>query len=323
MRLKGGEVESQVESHVGKTIGLWIGVLVAVGASAAEYRLGPVDEVTVDAVGAPEIAGRSYRVDPGGNIRLPLIGAIHAAGLSPGDLEEQIRGRLDRYLRDPQVSVAVTAFGSRPVSVLGAVGSPGVHQVEGGRTLTETLSKAGGLNDEAGPRLTLTRRADQGKPDLPQAELDDSGRFWIAQVDLRELVEGRAPRADILVAPHDVLSVPRAEQAYVIGAVESPGAFLLKAREGLTVLEALAHAGGLAKYADVKKARILSPDGAGGRSEKPVNLKSIIAGNAEDPLLRPDEVLFVPVNGGKAAAAHLGRAALSIGTGAAIWTAAR
>jgi polysaccharide export outer membrane protein len=302
---------------------LWVAVLFAVGASASEYRLGPDDEVTVDAVGAPEIAGRSYRIDPGGNIRLPLIGAIQAAGLSPDALEEQIRARLDRYLRNPQVSVAVSAFGSRPVSVLGAVGSPGVHQVEGGRTLTETLSKAGGLNEEAGSRLTLTRRAEEGKPGLPDAELDESGRFWIAHMDLRELVEGRAPWADILVAPHDVLSVPRAEQAYVIGAVESPGAFLLRAQEGLTVLEALAHAGGLAKYADVKKARILRPDGAGGRNERQVNLKSIIAGNAEDPLLRPDDVLFVPINGGKAAAAHLGRAAISIGTGAAIWTAAR
>ena len=308
---------------MGKICGFLISALLVASAPGADYRLGPDDEVTVDAVGAPEIAGRSYRVDPGGDIRLPMIGAIQAGGLSPEELEEQIRLRLDRYLRDPQVSVAVSAFGSRPVSVLGEVGAPGVHQIEGGRTLTETLSKAGGLKAEAGPLLSLTRRADQGKPDLPGAELDSSGRFWIAHADLRDLTEGRAPELDILVAPHDVLSVPRAEQAYVIGAVESPGAFPLRARDGLTVLEALAHAGGLAKYADVKRARILSPDGDGGRRERAVNLKSIIAGNAEDPILRPDDVLFIPLNGGKAAAAQIGRAALSIGTGAAIWTAAR
>jgi polysaccharide export outer membrane protein len=289
----------------------------------ADYRLGPDDQVAIDAIGAPEISGKAYRVDPGGDVRLPLVGAVRAEGLSPAELEDAIRERLDRYLRDPQVAVSVSTFGSRPVSVLGEVGAPGVHQVEGGRTLTETLSKAGGPKAEAGPRLTLTRRAEQGKPALPDAELDPSGRFWIAHADLWALLEGRAPGQDISVAPHDVLSVPRAEQAYVIGAVESPGAFPLRDRDGLTVLEALAHAGGLAKHADLKRARILSPDGAGGRQERGVNLKTIIAGNAKDPLLRPDDVLFVPLHAGKAAAAQLGRAALTIGTGAAIWTAAR
>ena len=296
----------------------WLGV-----AQAAEYRLGPEDEVTVDAIGAPEINGRSYRVDPGGDLRLPLVGAVRAEGLSPAELEDSIRQSLDRYIRDPQVSVAVRVIGSRPVSVLGEVGAPGLHQVEGGRTLTETLSKAGGLKPEAGPLLTLTRRADQGKPELPGAELDPSGRFWVAHADVRALTEGRAPGLDIPVAPHDVLSIPAAQQAYVIGAVTRPGAFALKAREGLTVLEALAHAGGLSKHAKVKRARILTPNGAGGRIEREINLKSIIAGSAEDPLLRPDDVLFVPLDSGRVAAAHLGRAALAIGTGAAIWTAAR
>jgi polysaccharide export outer membrane protein len=292
-------------------------------APCAEYRLGPDDEVTIDAIGVPEIAGRAFRVDPGGDVRLPLIGVVKAEGLSPAELEDSIRQRLDRYVREPQVSVGVHAFGSRPVSVLGEVGSPGLHQAEAGRTLTETLSRAGGLKPEAGPQLTLTRRADQGPPGLPDAKLDASGRFWIAHADLRALLEGRIPEQDIAVEPHDVISIPRAEQAYVLGAVESPGAFLLRARDGLTVLEALAHAGGLARHANVKNAAILSPDGAGGRLERGVNLKSIIAGKAADPLLQPDDVLFVPFHAGKAAAAQIGRAALSIGTGAAIWTAAR
>ena len=308
---------------MGKACWCLVGIACCGVAYGAEYRLGPEDEVTVDAIGAPEINGRPYRVDPGGDVRLPLVGAVRAEGLSPSELEDSIRQRLDRYIREPQVSVAVSAFGSRPVSVLGEVGSPGLHQVEGGRTLTETLSKAGGLKPDAGPLLTLTRRSDQGQPELPGAKLDPSGRFWVARADVRAITEGRAPQLDIPVAPHDVISVPRAQQAYVIGAVAHPGAFALKAREGLTVLEALAHAGGLSKHAKVKRARILSPGAAGGRREREINLKSIIAGAAEDPLLGPDDVLFVPTDSGRAAAAQLGRAALTIGTGVAIWTAAR
>jgi polysaccharide export outer membrane protein len=292
-------------------------------AQGADYRLGTNDEVTIDAIGAPEISGRAYRVDPSGDIRLPLVGVVRAEGLSPSELEESIRQRLDRYLRDPQVSVGMRAFGSRPISVLGEVGSPGVHQAEAGRTLTETLSSAGGVTPEAGPQLTLTRRAEQGAPALPDAELDTSGRFWIAHADLQALLGGRIPEQNIPVEPHDVISVPRAQQTYVLGAVESPGAFPLRARDGLTVLEALAHAGGLARYADAKGARILSPDGAGGRRERGVNLKTILAGKAPDLQLEPDDVLFVPFHGAKAAAAQIGRAALSIGTGAAIWSAAR
>ncbi|MCB9383625.1 MAG: polysaccharide biosynthesis/export family protein [Bryobacterales bacterium] len=285
--------------------------------------MGPDDRITVDAIGAPEIAGREYRIDPGGEVRLPMIGSVGAEGRTPAEVEEEIRARLDRYIRDPQVSVAVSTFGSRPVSVLGQVAQPGVHQIEGGRTLRETLSQAGGLKDDAGVILTLTRRAEQGKPELPDAALDASGRFWVAHTDLRALADGHAPALDILVAPHDVLSVPRAEQAYVIGAVQQPGAFSLQAREGMTVLEALAQAGGLAKHADTKGARILRSDGAGGRSERAVDVKAILAGASEDVRMEPDDVLFIPIHGGKAAAAQLGKAAINIGTGAAIWTVAR
>jgi protein involved in polysaccharide export with SLBB domain len=89
------------------------------------------------------------------------------------------------------------------------------------------------------------------------------------------------------------------------------------------VLEALAHAGGLVKHAAVKRARILSPEDGGGRAEREIDLKAIMAGNTEDPLLRPDDVLFVPLSSGKSAAAQLGRAALTVGAGVAIWTAAR
>ncbi|MEZ5367060.1 MAG: polysaccharide biosynthesis/export family protein, partial [Bryobacterales bacterium] len=113
---------------MGKKYGLLIGVCLCAATAVAEYRLGPDDRITVDAIGAPEIAGREYRIDPGGEVRLPMIGSIGAEGRTPAEVEQEIRARLDRYIRDPQVSVAVHSFGSRPVSVLGQVATPGVHQ---------------------------------------------------------------------------------------------------------------------------------------------------------------------------------------------------
>lgn len=300
-------------------------VILALAPSAArsdEYRLGAEDLLTIDAVGMPELSARSWRIDPNGNLRLPMAGAVAAAGKTPAELEDAIAAQLERYIISPQVSVAVEELGSRPISVLGAVRNPGLQQLRGPRTLTEALSSANGLAEDAGPALLLTRRQENGPPPIP-AELDPSGRFYIARIELAPLLDGRSPGLNVAVQPHDVLSVPRAEQVYVIGAVEKAGAFPLRDGRAVTVMGALAMAGGLAPYAESREARILRPNPGGGREETPIDLKAILAGESADVELGREEVLFVPRSGGKAIAAQIGRAALSIGTGAAIWVAVR
>lgn len=289
---------------------------------AQEYRLGAEDLLAIDALGAPELRAREWRIDPTGNLRLPLIGAVRAGGRTPTELEAAIGERLQRYVIDPKVSVAVEELGSRPVSVLGAVRNPGLQQLRGPRTLAEALSAANGLAPDAGPALLLTRRRENGSPPIA-GELDASGKFYIARIELAPLLDGRSPELNVLVAPHDVLSVPRAEQVYVIGAVEKAGAFPLRDGRPVTLMAALAMAGGLAPYAESRNARILRPNPGGGRSETSVDLKAILAGRGADLPLGREEVLFIPRSGGKAIAAQIGRAALSIGTGAAIWVAAR
>lgn len=292
------------------------------GQAIDEYRLGAEDLLAIDALGAPELRARSWRIDPTGNVRLPLIGAVHAAGKTPAELEEALAERLRRYVIDPKVSVAVEELGSRPVSVLGAVRNPGLQQLRGPRTVAEALSVANGLAPDAGAHLLLTRRRDNGSPPIP-SELDAGGKFYVARIALAPLLDGRSPELNVLVAPHDVLSVPHAEQVYVIGAVEKAGAFPLRGDRPVTVMGALAMAGGLAPYAESREARILTPNPDGGRSETPVDLKAILAGRGADRPLAREEVLFIPRSGGKAIAAQIGRAALTIGTGAAIWVAAR
>ncbi|MBI1356994.1 MAG: hypothetical protein GC160_21860 [Acidobacteria bacterium] len=287
-----------------------------------EYRLGPDDLLAITAVGSPELASRPWRVDPTGGLRLPLIGAVPASGRTPEELETAIAEKLGRYVLSPKVSVAVEEIGSRPVSVLGAVRSPGLQQLRGNRTVAEALSAAGGLAPDAGAALLLTRPRENGEPPIP-AELDAGGKFYVARLPLAPLLDGSAPELNIAVAPHDVLSVPRAELFYVIGAVERAGAFPLRDGRPATITEALALAGGLAQHADSRRARILSRDGAGGRTETIVDCKAILAGEGPDRPLSSDQVLFVPHHGGKAIASQIGRAALSIGTGAAIWVAAR
>ena len=206
----------------------------------SSYFLGPDDAVTVHVLGSEEVASAPLRIGPRGYLSMPLAGRVAAAGRTVEQLEELLRERLKTYIRDPQVSVGVAEFRSRPVSVLGAVNRPGVHQVEGRKSLVEMLSLAGGVSQEAGPWVKITRRVESGVIPLPGARTDVAGRFSVAEVRLGDLLEARRPELNIPIQPRDVIAVPRADMVYVIGGVNRAGRFVLNDRESVTVLQALA-----------------------------------------------------------------------------------
>src|SRR6185369_8663847 len=108
------------------------------------------------------ISGKTQRLDPNGDLRLPMVGRVHAAGMTLEQLEAELSKRLAVYLQDPDVAVTVTEFKSQPVSVIGAVTTSGVHQLEGRKTLIEMLSLAGGVDAEAGATVRIARRVDVG-----------------------------------------------------------------------------------------------------------------------------------------------------------------
>jgi polysaccharide export outer membrane protein len=284
------------------------------------YVLGPDDQVTVRALEVDEIGDRPMRIDMSGHLRLPLAGRIHAAGLTAEQLETEIANRLRAYVKDPQVSVFVTDFRSQPVSVLGAVVSPGVQQLQGRKSLFEILSMAGGLRQDAGHSIRITRRKEWGPIPLPSALPDPTGSFSVAAVSVKSVVEGRNPQENILVCPNDVVSVPRADMIYVIGAVKRAGGFVLNENENLSVLQALSLAEGLDRTAAPKAARILRPaPGAAARTEVAVDLRKIIAGRSADQPLNAGDILFVPVSAARSATVRGLEAALQIGTGVVIW----
>src|SRR5205823_6160687 len=122
------------------------------------YVLGPDDQIIIRALEAEEISEKPVRIDSRGMIRMPLIGQIHAAGLNLDELEAIVRTRLEKYYKNPQVGVSLVEYHSQPVSVMGAVRTPGVQQLQGQKSLMETLSSAGGLLPEAGYVVKITRR---------------------------------------------------------------------------------------------------------------------------------------------------------------------
>jgi polysaccharide export outer membrane protein len=258
-----------------------------------DYVLGSDDEIAIRALDADEVSNKPMRIDGTGNINIPMLGRVRAAGLTVRDLEAVINSKLEEYVREPQVSILILAYRSQPVVVIGSFNKPGTLQLEGHKTLIEVLAMAGGLNPEAGGVLKITRRAQWGKIPLPDSTLDQSCECSIANIKLRSLLESSKPEENIIIMPHDILSVPQGQKVYVIGEVHKPGAFIIADNEGTSVLRLVAMAEGLGSAAS-REAQILRPVIGSNRVSIPVNIKEIMAGKKTDVPVHADDILFVP-----------------------------
>ena len=280
------------------------------------YTLAPDDKIMITALDAEEVTTKvPLRIDPKGNIALPLVGRIHAAGLTTEQLEEAIEAQLKKYLQEPDVSVYLVEMRPQPVSVLGAVQVPGVQQILGKKTLYEVISMAGGIRQDAGYEIKLTRRLEWGRIPLPNAANDPSGQYSIASINIKSVMDAANPAENIEVKPNDVISVPKGEIVYVIGSVHKPGGFVMGEKQNVSALQILALAEGLDRFADTKKSRIMRPvPNSELRTEIPIDLKLILDGKAQDMKLQANDVLFIPRSGKKAAAVRGMEAALGMGT---------
>src|SRR5579863_6808437 len=155
------------------------------------YILGPQDTILIKALNAEELGTLPYPIDLQGNIKVPMVGRIHAAGLTIEQLEAMLTEGLKEYLQDPIVTVTVAEFHSQPISVLGQVANPGVHQIQGHKTLFEVISEAGGLKPDAGNTIKITRRKEWGPIPLQGAIADSSSQFSVAEVTIRSVMEAQ------------------------------------------------------------------------------------------------------------------------------------
>jgi polysaccharide biosynthesis/export protein len=290
------------------------------GQVRSTYLLGPDDQLDISGPELSEGDNKPVRVDGDGDIQAPLVGRVHVAGLTVQETEQQLNKVLSKYIRHPQAVVTVAEVRSQPVSVLGAVNTPGVHQVQGHKTLLEMLALAGGIRSDAGYSVRITRQLEWGCIPLPKAEFDPSGHFSVAELNLKRIMEAKNPGENIQIFPHDVISVPKAEMVYVIGEVKRSGGFVLGEHQTMSVLQVLSLAEGLNGTADARHARILRlKRDADQREEMAVDVKDVLNGKKADIALRADDILFIPGSTGKKAALRAVEAAIQTGTGMAIW----
>jgi polysaccharide export outer membrane protein len=295
------------------------GEAVAAAPSAAptnvtSYVLGPEDQITVRVFAADDISDKPVQIDNDGTVTLPMIGQVHAAGLTVEQLQDNLVPAYKKYFKDPQVTVQVNDFRSQPVSVAGNVITPGVVQLRGNRNLMEVIGQAGGLRADAGDSVLITRNLSEGPIPVSGAFTDPTGKYSVAHINIRSIMSGKDPEANILIKPHDLITVPRARLVYVLGSVGRPGGYIMAENETMSVTQAIALAGGWDKMAALRSARILRADGGPTLQQIPANVKEIMENRTPDLQMQPDDILYIPNSMTKVIGARGAEAGLGVGT---------
>lgn len=256
----------------------------AVSAPAAAPPMGDIvigseDLLEVSVFELPQFS-TTARVQGDGTITMPLVGSIEVRGLKKKDVEAKIATALQsKYVNNANVSVNVKEYKSRQVSLLGEVKQPGAYYVMSQRTLLQLLSEAGGLSPTAGPKCYVFR------PGAPKIE-----------IDLRDLMVNGNPALNIPIYPGDVVNVPADVKTvvYVLGAVRNPGAVQLSSSMPVTLLAAIAAAGGPTESAKQSDIRIKRRTSVGEENLIKVNLKDILKGKSEDIPLFEGDIITIP-----------------------------
>jgi polysaccharide export outer membrane protein len=268
----------------------------------SSVKLGVGDLIEISVFGVPDLSTKA-RISGSGDAYLPLIDYVHVADLTIDEAQELIQKRLEDggFVRGPHVSIFVNESSSQAITMVGEVGRPGAYPAIGQRRLFDLISAAGGLTDKAGRNVTIEHHRNSGQ----KVELQLSPN----------LAEDTQNNVDVF--PGDMIIVSRAGIVYVMGDVQRPSGFRLSEDNALTVLEALALAGGKTRTSALNRTKILrkTPNGI---QEIPVNLKKILYAKAPDfPLVKGD-ILLIPGSAAKSAAYRTADVAVSLSTTMAV-----
>jgi polysaccharide biosynthesis/export protein len=275
----------------------------AVAISTADdtrYRIGPGDVLTILVRKAPELSSELVRVDQRGMIRIPMIDdEVQAACKTENELASQIATLYKEYKRSPSVDVIVRDYQSRPVAVIGAVMAPGQFRLQRQVRLLEMLSFAGGPSGSSGRVINIIHTGGPNVCEMPAAP--GEAKHYVAGLAVYELNDTLKGGEDDnpFVRPGDIISLPEADQVFIVGHVFSPRAISLRDKT-ITLSRAIAMAGGPQRDAKTSKIHIIRT-GADGNSkaELIVDLQAIQKRTAPDVVLLPNDIVEIPASTGK------------------------
>ncbi|MGB6903455.1 MAG: polysaccharide biosynthesis/export family protein [Acidobacteriaceae bacterium] len=266
-----------------------------------DVKIMPGDVIAIATYGAPELTtttstsvnapgGSSgsvngLKVGAQGEIVLPYLGAVRVAGMTPTEagiyLEKELKEK--GILVDPQVSVTLVDSPTRVITVLGEVQKPAPVPAFGELRLLDVISACGGFTPLASHTITV-RRPGEAEPITVLLSSDPKS----------------TDETNIPLMPGDTVIVPKVGSVFVIGQVKTPSAIPLSSNAPITVLRAIALAGGLNFDAALSKVVVIRKTPDDQHVEIQMDLKKVMHGKEKDIALASDDVLLVPINGFKA-----------------------
>jgi polysaccharide biosynthesis/export protein len=276
----------------------------------AAYRLGSGDVVKISILaGGEEQVAKEMVVGDTGDVTVPFIGKLPAAGLTINELEKQIVTPLARdYFVEPQVHLQIEEYRSLQFFISGAVKSPGIFSLDFIPSIMDLIAKAGGVTAERG-NLAYVLRGVKDPVRMAEEtgaleELDaDAPTESIAGtkpiiVDLQRLLDEGDMTENIRLATGDTVYIPpgtKLDQAttkiYVQGKVKRPGVF--EYQPGMTALAACIMAGGFDQFAAPNRARVIRHTDKE-RNVITIDLKKVQTGEAPDLPLQPGDRIHIP-----------------------------
>ncbi|MBV6632341.1 MAG: sugar transferase [Alphaproteobacteria bacterium] len=251
----------------------------AAGEPDPAYRVGPGDILSINVFDEPGLNQLLLRVDDRGQVQIPVLENFEVEGKTEVEIRDDLKEAFSDRFKDPWVLVQVAEYRSQPIYLLGEFNSPGVRYLERPTNIVQAVSLGNGIRESASLRGAQLRR---------------DGR--VLPIDVEALLRDGREEQNIWLQPGDTLFMPNASerQAYVLGAVEDPGAVSL-ARKPLTLLQAISQVGGpLTPAADMQQVRIIRAHSPLEGELLVVDADAILSGNMLDLPLQADDLVFVP-----------------------------
>ncbi|MBI4469480.1 MAG: polysaccharide biosynthesis/export family protein [Acidobacteria bacterium] len=296
-----------------------------------DYRIGPGDVIGIQVDDAPELSG-IFRVNAAGTISIPYLGKIDTGKKTAEELAGVIAdGLRGRYLKNPKVTILIRESNSSAFYMLGAVGKPGIFQVQGKPSMLKMLTLAGGLAENHGTTAFVIRElrsADQtpapaGNSAGPPPEHENGGQqeeptpplvdanYQLITVNINGLLRGRFEQ-NMMLEPGDIINIPATDVFFVSGEVKGAGSFPLK--EGTTLRQAISIAQGMTFRASPGHGIIFREDQATGKREEiRVDIGAVMKGKKDDIRLAANDIIIVPSSAVKTVGAPMLQAFATFG----------
>jgi polysaccharide biosynthesis/export protein len=270
-----------------KISSIWLIVLIALitGATPAQspsensLLICPGDNLHISVLDMPEME-QYARVTDAGDVPVQGIGNVRVVNMSPAEAATAIHDRYlsSHFLNHPQVSVVVEQYATQEVTLIGEIKSPGAYPIATPRPILDVIALGGGLTDFADRDILVERHGDQSNPI----------RYNVSN-DAQQAIKDQ-----VLVNPGDTIVVAKAGIVYVLGDVNRPGGYTMNNNESkMSLLEALANAGGAAKTASLAHVYLIRKSD---HTPKEIPLGDILKGKREDFAMSAGDILYVPLS---------------------------